>query len=195
MPKGSRKTNKNHRKKASVKTIKNKKTIKKPIKVGLIYAEWCGHCKSMKGDWKNLKTFLKGKVAKIFNIESADYDKDEQINKLNNEYGGERLQGNSFPVIFKIQNDKIQTYNGNRDFESMKSWVFDENEPKEVLEITEEQILEPKQYNSNQAQKMVMNFLERIRGGYQYSSPKSPKSPKGPKGPKSPKGSRKSKSL
>ena len=194
MPKGSHKSNKNHNKKAARKTIKNKKPTKKTIIVGLIYAEWCGHCNSMKKDWENLKIFLKGKVANVIEIESADADKDDKINKLNNKYGGgERLNGDSFPVIFKIQNNKIQTYNGMRDFESMKSWVFDVNEPNAVLEIAEERVIEPTQYNGNEAQLMVMKFMERIRGGYQYNSPSGAKGSKKSKTPKSPKGSKSSK--
>jgi thiol-disulfide isomerase/thioredoxin len=194
MPKGSHKSNKNQ-KKAARKTVKKQNNnTKKPIIVGLIYAEWCGHCKSMKDDWENLTTFLNGKVAKVVEIESADADKEDKINKLNNKYGGgERLNGDSFPVIFKIQNNKIQTYNGMRDFESMKSWVFDVNEPNAVLEIAEEQIVEPTQYNGNEAQLMVMKFMERIRGGYQYNSPSGAKGSKKSKTPKSPKGSKSSK--
>uniref|UniRef100_A0A6C0DJD5 Thioredoxin domain-containing protein n=1 Tax=viral metagenome TaxID=1070528 RepID=A0A6C0DJD5_9ZZZZ len=192
MPKGSRKSNKNHKKNTARKTVKNNKSSKKPIIVGLIYAEWCGHCKSMKEDWEKLTTFLNGKVAKVDKIESADSDKETKINELNNKYGGERLNGDSFPVIFKIQNNKIETYNGMRDFESMKSWVFTMSDPTAVLKITQERILEPRQYNGNEAQLMVKQFMERIRGGYQYNSPiwskKSKKS-------KSPKGSKKSKSL
>ena len=146
----------------------------------------------MKDDWKNLTNFLNGKVAKVIEIESADADKESKINNLNSKYSGERLQGDSFPVIFKIQNNKIQTYNGERDFESMKTWVFNESEPKEVLEIMEEQVVEPTQINGNKAQLMVIDFLKRIRGGYQYNSSKSPKKSKSPKSPKS---SKKSKSL
>ena len=194
MPKGSHKSNKNQ-KKAARKTVKKQNNnTKKPIIVGLIYAEWCGHCKSMKDDWENLTTFLNEKVAKVVEIESADADKEDKINKLNNKYGGgERLNGDSFPVIFKIQNNKIQTYNGMRDFESMKSWVFDVNEPNAVLEIAEERIVEPTQYNGNEAQLMVMKFMERIRGGYQYNSPSGAKGSKKSKTPKSPKGSKSSK--
>ena len=202
MPKGSHKSNKNHKKNAARKTVKNNKSSKKPIIVGLIYAKWCGHCKAMKDDWKNLTNFLNGKVAKVIEIESADADKESRINNLNNKYvGGERLNGDSFPVIFKIQNNKIQSYNGMRDFESMKSWVFSASEPNAVLEIAEERIVEPTQYNGNEAQLMVMKFMERIRGGYQYNSPsvsrnsKKSKTPKSPKSPKSPKNSKKSKSL
>lgn len=201
MPKGSHKSNKKQ-KKAARKTIKNNKSIKKPIIVGVIYAKWCDHCKAMKDDWENLTTFLNGKVAKIVEIESADADKEDKINNLNNKYdGGERLTGDSFPVIFKIQNNKIQTYNGMRDFESMKSWVFDVNKPNAVLEIAEKRIVEPTQYNGNDAQLMVMKFMERIRGGYQYNSPsgskgsKKSKTPKSPKESKSSKSSKKSKSL
>jgi len=195
MPKGSHKSKKNHKKSTARKTAKKQnKTINKPIIVGLIYAEWCGHCKDMKKDWENLTIFLKGKVAKIHEIESTDADKESIINKLNNKYSGERLQGNSFPVIFKIKNNKIQTYNGKRDFESMKSWVFAESEPEDVLEIMEERVLEPTEYNGNKAKSMVMEFLKRIRGGYQYNTPKSPNSPKSPKSPNSPKKSKSSKS-
>jgi len=185
MPKGSHKSNKNHKKSTARKTAKKQKNIKKPIIVGLIYAEWCGHCKDMKKDWKNLTIFLKGKVAKIHEIESTDADKETKINKLNNKYSGERLQGNSFPVIFKIKNNKIQIYNGERDFESMKSWVFGESEPEDVLEIMEERVLEPTEYNGNKAKSMVMEFLKRIRGGYQYNDTKSPKNHKKSKSPKS----------
>jgi thiol-disulfide isomerase/thioredoxin len=174
MSKGYHKSKKNHKKNINArKTMKKENKRKKPIIVGLIHAEWCVHCKAMNADWEKLTKFLKGKVAKVDDIESTDSDKETKINELNNKYGGERLNGDSFPVVFKIQNNKIQIYNGERDFKSMKSWVFSESEPKEVLEITEERVIEPTQYNGNEAQMMVMKFMEQIRGGYKYNTPRT----------------------
>jgi thiol-disulfide isomerase/thioredoxin len=188
MPKDYHKSNKNHKKFTTRKTMKKQNNTKKPIIVGLIYAEWCVHCRAMKNDWKNLKTILKGKVAKIIEIESADQDKVERINKLNSKYDdGERLQGDSFPVIFKIKNNKIQTYNGSRDSESMKSWVFDNSEP-----IKKEQAVYPKLYNDNDnnIELMVKKFMDNIRGGYQYNTPRGSKNSKGSKSSKSSRGSK-----
>ena len=40
-------------------TRRSSRLAKQKIVVGKIYADWCGHCKSLNGEWKKLKKMIK----------------------------------------------------------------------------------------------------------------------------------------
>lgn len=74
----------------------------KPIVVGLIYAEWCGFCKSMKPDWEKLEgEFADNENIEIIKIDDADPDK---VTKMENLHP--RLVAEGYPTIFKISKNK-----------------------------------------------------------------------------------------
>jgi len=103
------------------KTFKKYAILKKPV-YGRIYADWCGHCTSMKPAWKELKKYMKGKWIAL-NIEDTQQDRRvPNINRILSPVPAlEKASG--FPYIFRIVDHKLETYDGPRDFESMKNWL------------------------------------------------------------------------
>ena len=103
------------------KTFKKHTSIKKPV-YGRIYANWCGHCESMKPAWKELRKHMKGKWLTV-NIEDKQQERRvPNINRILSPAPALEL-ASGFPYIFRIVNHKLETYNGSRDFESMKTWL------------------------------------------------------------------------
>jgi thiol-disulfide isomerase/thioredoxin len=93
-----------------LKRLKNTKDVRKlltssgPLMI-VVYAKWCGHCKTMFETWKDLAKKVKGK-ASVYVIESSDYkDKD--------------IQG--YPSMRIIKNGKSSDYNGGRSTEELTS--------------------------------------------------------------------------
>jgi len=70
----------------------------------IVYARWCGHCKSLFDTWKQLSNNVKGK-AKIYIIESEDYSR--------NDVSG-------FPDMRIVKNGKVTKYEGDRTSEGMQ---------------------------------------------------------------------------
>ncbi len=103
------------------KTFKKYAILKKPV-YGRIYANWCGHCTSMKPAWKELKNYMKEKWISV-NIEDKQQDRRvPNINRILSPVPAlEKASG--FPYIFRIVDHKLETYDGPRDFESMKNWL------------------------------------------------------------------------
>jgi hypothetical protein len=120
------------------KTRKNRgnKTQKKHVGVvtiGLIYANWCGHCQSLKPEWKKMKynvmktpTFKRGGY-KFMEIEDSDKAKDSKMNAINARLQGEKLAANGYPTIFKIHGGKLNYYEGERNADGLQSWFLGSN--------------------------------------------------------------------
>ena len=86
---------------------------------GLIYARWCGYCNAMKPSWDMMKERMQ-KHIKIIEIEADDPRKDSIINSINNRIvGDERLVIQGYPTVFKIVNNRLTYYNGDRTTEDM----------------------------------------------------------------------------
>jgi hypothetical protein len=98
------------------------------VTIGLIYANWCGHCQSLKPEWKKMKYNLmktpsyKRGVYKFMEIEDADKSKDSKINSINARLQGEKLAANGYPTIFKIHGGKLNYYDGGRTTSELQSW-------------------------------------------------------------------------
>jgi thiol-disulfide isomerase/thioredoxin len=92
--------------------------------IGKVYANWCGHCQSLKPEWSKLKLLLK----KNPNIQFVEIE-EAQTNKLNNfKKRFPQLEINGYPTIFKITKKKqIDYYTGNRISMDMKKWVNEKN--------------------------------------------------------------------
>ena len=115
------------------KQVKNKEIV-----IGKIYANWCGHCELLAPEWDKMKRSIKSKIKKgdskikkvhIIDIEDAKIDNDLYLlNKkyLNNSTDKVELQG-GYPTIFKIKENKVYYYGGERIAEEMEKWaLYDE---------------------------------------------------------------------
>ena len=105
------------------------------ITIGLIYANWCGHCQSLKPEWKKMKynimktpSYKRG-VYKFMEIEDADKSKDSKMNAINSRLQGEKLAANGYPTIFKIHGGKLNYYEGGRDANALQSWFLSNKQP------------------------------------------------------------------
>ena len=129
--KRSKKLNKN--------TKKLRKIPKKKIEIGKIYADWCGHCKTLKPEWQQMKDMIKlnsGRSLKNveFQIhemgETAENDMrnitlQQQIDDFNYKHfpnGDKKVESDGFPTLFKICRKRIEYYNGPRNAKELYSW-------------------------------------------------------------------------
>lgn len=99
----------------------------KPVIIGLIYANWCGHCQALKPEWNTFKKNLKmdKKLASkcgIFEVEDSDSMKDIKIKKLNKKLRGGEVSVDGFPTLFKIFGGNIEYYSGERNSSSLLNW-------------------------------------------------------------------------
>jgi len=118
---------------------RHKPSAKNVLHVGKIYADWCGHCISMKPEWNKMKNDMKLalgrsiKDAHIQFIEIGDTPKNKskgltvegmitKYNDTNLQRSPEKLKSGGFPTVFKVLNGKLQYYTGNRDAKSMYTW-------------------------------------------------------------------------
>jgi hypothetical protein len=101
------------------------KKYNKPIIVGLIHADWCGHCQTLMPVWEEMVNSMKGnKLFHIIKIESSDADKDTRIAHINSKLSKDspKLEANGFPTIFKIKNGKLEYYDKERQADIMRKW-------------------------------------------------------------------------
>jgi thiol-disulfide isomerase/thioredoxin len=116
------KTRKNHS--IGPNKVQNKNT--NYLIIGLIYADWCGHCQALKPQWEEMKNVIKGHKGnyRIVEIEDSDFDKDNKIIEINKNVLDEKLAANGYPTIFKKQNNKIFYYGGEREPKTMADWFL-----------------------------------------------------------------------
>lgn len=101
-----------------------KRKSSKPVTIGLVYAEWCGHCKSLKPIWKKLKHSLSpSKNFNIFELENSDANKEAKLKSVGKKTRGGSIQVNGFPTLFKILNGKVEYYNGERTLDALLKWA------------------------------------------------------------------------
>tara|TARA_B110000008_G_scaffold245441_1_gene255713 strand:- start:675 stop:1091 length:417 start_codon:yes stop_codon:yes gene_type:complete len=129
--KKSKKNNKNTRKKRNV--------PKKKVIIGKIYADWCGHCKSLKPEWQQMKDMIKMNTGRsLTNVEFEIHEMGEtaendmrnislqqQINDFNYKHfpnGDKKVEANGYPTLFKICRKKIDYYNGPRIAKDLYKW-------------------------------------------------------------------------
>lgn len=123
--------------------------------IGKLYSDGCIYCRMMEKDWEKMKlklakdmrvkmesddhAFLKhyqryvskdGKtVVEVIEIESEQMD--AELPYVNNTYLGENdrldLQG-GFPTLFKIQDNHVSYYNGERTSHKMGEWATDKTQ-------------------------------------------------------------------
>jgi len=150
-----------------------------PLVVGLIYANWCSHCKALEPEWKKLKESLsknkqfKKKGGDIFEVEDSDPQKQEKMISVH-----PNLQANGYPTLFKIVGGNIEYYNGERNAQSLEKWVIESsyknkkvnNSGGENKNESKEKEKE-KEYEDRQLQNI--GFFNSIFGGYIFKKPSS----------------------
>ena len=106
---------------------------KKPkLLLGLLYADWCGHCQHLKPEWAKMKDIINKDPkmrdqCEILEIESADPKLKEKLNNVNNKIDGEKLDVSGYPTIFLRNKGKLKKYEGGRTAEELLSWIKSEN--------------------------------------------------------------------
>jgi thiol-disulfide isomerase/thioredoxin len=122
-----------HRKTRKTQKNKTQKNHRGIVTVGLIYANWCGHCQALKPEWKKMKyNLMKTPSYKVGNykfmeIEDLDKNKDSKINAINSRLHEEKLEANGYPTIFKIHGGKLNYFQGGRTANELKDWVSQPN--------------------------------------------------------------------
>lgn len=82
------------------------------VSMVIFYAPWCGHCRNMVDDIKELATALKDEGFVI-----------GTVNCENNKDIGDVCDIQSFPTIFFIKDKKAEKYTGPRDLESLVNFL------------------------------------------------------------------------
>jgi thioredoxin-like negative regulator of GroEL len=101
---------------------KTRKHTKSAITVGLIYANWCGHCQALKPEWRKMKRGLHGKNCHYLEIEDSDPHKDRKMAHVNSRLKMGKLEVNGYPTVFRIKDGKIEYYQGDRSASAMAQW-------------------------------------------------------------------------
>jgi thiol-disulfide isomerase/thioredoxin len=106
-----------------------KKNIKGPVIIGLVYANWCGHCQSLKPEWETMKQNMMSSPSyrngsyKFIEIEDSDNAKDAKISNINSSLrGGSKLMANGYPTIFKVHGGKLDYFQGGRTSSELEKW-------------------------------------------------------------------------
>jgi thiol-disulfide isomerase/thioredoxin len=106
----------------------NKRHSAKPVVIGLIYADWCGHCQALKPEWDMFKKNLNmdKKLASkcgIFEVEDGDTLKDIKIKNISKKVKGGEVHVDGFPTLFKIVGGNIEYYSGERNSSALLEWA------------------------------------------------------------------------
>ena len=91
------------------------------IVVGKLYMNGCIHCDSLVEPWNQMEKKI-GKMVEVIDIESRDLD--TKLEKINAEFKTDVSVQGGFPTIFKIQNGKVEYYEGERTAPELIKWVL-----------------------------------------------------------------------
>lgn len=104
-----------------------------PIIVGKVYANWCGHCQTLKPEWKKLKTIIPKDRVQFIEIEESESAKRSQFEKKIKS----TLDVNGYPTIFKIHTSKpVEYYTGPRTAQEMRRWILSSSSNKKTRRNT-----------------------------------------------------------
>ena len=97
------------------------RSSRKPLViVGKVYADWCGHCQTLKPQWSKMKSML-GKIPgfQFIEIEESQTGK---MAKLKAKYPDLKISG--YPTIFKKKmGGELEYFQGERSAESIGDWA------------------------------------------------------------------------
>lgn len=95
-------------------------TNTKKILIGKVYADWCGHCVSLKPEWLKMKNYIKKNFKHIDFIEAESSQKDI-IENLKKKYN---IIAEGYPTLFKIkENGVVEYYKGKRFAKELLEWA------------------------------------------------------------------------
>jgi thiol-disulfide isomerase/thioredoxin len=95
-------------------------TNTKKILIGKVYANWCGHCISLKPEWKKMKNYIKKNFKHIQFIEAES----SEINKVEYIKNNHKVNVKGYPTIFKIkENGELEYYMGERFTKELVEWA------------------------------------------------------------------------
>jgi thiol-disulfide isomerase/thioredoxin len=94
------------------------------VLVGLVYADWCGHCQQMKPEWAKMKE----KLSPMRNIDVVEINSDDMpsaLDRVRDRYGFEMEQPQGYPHIFRWNGNggEVTTYDGARTASAMGGWA------------------------------------------------------------------------
>jgi thiol-disulfide isomerase/thioredoxin len=113
-------------------TRKQKMVIKPKIKVvGKIYSNGCIHCQMLEPEWNKMKQEITSDAfnnRRVVFVEIEQANQDAEIADTNNKYlinsSNKLALQEGYPTIFRIENGKIDYYNGQRDANTMRHWFL-----------------------------------------------------------------------
>jgi thiol-disulfide isomerase/thioredoxin len=103
-------------------TAKNHKNV---VIVGKVYADWCGHCQSLKPEWAKMKKQIHLKKGKK-NIRYAEIEEkqiDTELRRLEKKHGV-KITYNGFPTLFMLKKNRVHYYDGPREHGKMAQWYL-----------------------------------------------------------------------
>jgi thiol-disulfide isomerase/thioredoxin len=139
-----------------------------------IYADWCGHCQTMKADWKRVTDELKtnyrckktGCTLTIANIRAENLEKnDPVIQKLN--YIPKDIHGVPL-IMYVIKGTRGLEYSNERTYEEMLKWVI--NHPDFILERkSETSSQQPKTHNDKPLKGITKKAKAKFRNFHRHT--------------------------
>ncbi len=135
---GPRKSKRSKRSKRQTKRIR--KTPKKTIIIGKIYADWCKYCQILKPEWEKMKTKLRRNMGRTLKnaefeiVEMGDTSEnqmrnitvDQLVDDFNKKHfpeGDKSIQLDGYPTIFRITKKNIEYYKDEKDSEKLYKWA------------------------------------------------------------------------
>lgn len=104
---------------------KHKKSRRNKTKIIVVkvYADWCGHCQSLKPEWERMKKIVP--MHKVQFVEINDRNKDAGIANLNRVHGVNLPMPDGYPTIARFGTDKqIEYYGGERRAKPLAQWAL-----------------------------------------------------------------------
>jgi hypothetical protein len=102
--------------------------------IGLVYADWCGHCNALKLKWDNsiVPKLLKhpefnGHIYEKENSKNGSlFDRSEDKGRyiFNPDKIHKGIEVNYFPTIFKVENERLEYFQGERTEENLYNWAM-----------------------------------------------------------------------
>ena len=117
------------------------KSPSKTVYIGKIYADWCGHCRTLVSEWDSMKRRVKlnmGRTLKNMNIEFIEIGETEQSRALGKDLDQMLAEFNKthlsksddnvalhggYPTIFKVCNERVEYYEGERSADNIYNWA------------------------------------------------------------------------